>query len=278
MATVTITEILGGDNIAGSRITINDNFKKLANAINTIETYLDTSFTPGAALNVGSALIKRYTRPTTDQIFTCEATGLFSGNLNVGTSLGVTNSATIGQGLTVSGNLTLNGTAGAGSITTSSIPFSQNAAFLSPQLWASSTSNSLVIDPQLLTGSGATRSITTTTAFGKVGVIRFDFSSYTGSAPNDCNTITLPSVTDPNVLQGQIIHLIVDTEAGAGISTNFAIDPSTLDSGTYTTVEFNGTAGSADDAAIMRQSIITVFADDNGWRILSNSGSDVSIS
>ena len=44
MATITITEILGNDNIAGSRVTINDNFKKVANAINTLETYLDTSF------------------------------------------------------------------------------------------------------------------------------------------------------------------------------------------------------------------------------------------
>jgi len=68
MAVITITEILGGDNIAGSRLTLNDNFKKLANAINTIEKRLDTSFNPGGSLNVGNALIRKYTNAATTQI------------------------------------------------------------------------------------------------------------------------------------------------------------------------------------------------------------------
>ena len=48
MAVISITEILGGDNISGSRITINDNFKRLTNAINTISlTASGTTFTAG---------------------------------------------------------------------------------------------------------------------------------------------------------------------------------------------------------------------------------------
>ena len=53
MATVTITEILGGDNIAASRIVLNNNFTLLQNAINTLETRLNTSYVPGGSLNVG---------------------------------------------------------------------------------------------------------------------------------------------------------------------------------------------------------------------------------
>ena len=151
MATITITEILGSDNIAGSRITINSNFSKLVNAINTIETYLDSSFVPGASLNVGSALIKRYTRPITDQIFTCEATGLFGGNLNVGQDSGVTRDSVVGRHETVHGNFTLDGTVGVASIFTSTIPHSHDGSIISPQLYASNASNSLAIDPQTLT-------------------------------------------------------------------------------------------------------------------------------
>lgn len=270
MATVTITEILGSDNIAGSRITINDNFKKLANEMNTLETYLDTSFVPGAALNVGSALIKKYTRAITEQIFTCEATGLFGGNLNIGQDLGVTRDLVAGRHQTVHGNFTLDGTVGVGSLFSSSIPFSQDAALISPQFNASATSNSLVINPQSLTSPSTTaiaRNISTTSSFNKVSVIRLNWSTYTGASTTNCNTIILPAVTDPNVAAGQIITILVDNAAPSGTSINFAIDPSTLDGTTYTHVYFNGNTGDADSVTI-RQTAITLIADNNGWRIL----------
>lgn len=280
MATVTITEILGSDNIAGSRITINSNFSKLTNAINTIETYLDSSFTPGASLNVGSALVKKYTRPITDQIFTCEATGLFGGNLNVGQDSGVTRDSVVGRHETVHGNFTLDGTVGVTSIFTSTIPHSHDGSVISPQLYAASTSNSLVIDPQTLTSPTTTstsRNITTTSSFKKTSVIRLDWSNYTGSSTTNCDTIILPSVTDANVGNGQIITLIIDAAAPAATSISFALDASTLDgagaSGTAyeNGVVFNATPGDA-DAGTMRQTAITLFADDNGWRILHTVG------
>jgi len=280
MATVTITEILGSDNIAGSRITINSNFSKLTNAINTIETYLDSSFTPGASLNVGSALVKKYTRPITDQIFTCEATGLFGGNLNVGQDLGITRDSTVSRHETVHGNFTLDGTVGVASIFTSTVPHSHDGSVISPQLYASATSNSLVIDPQTLTlptSTSTTRTITTTTSFKKVSVIRLDWSTYTGSGSANCDTIILPSVTDPNVGNGQIITLIIDAAAPAGTSINFKLDNSTLDgagaAGTayVNGVDFNATAGDA-DSGTMRQTAITLYADASGWRILHTVG------
>ena len=284
MATITITEILGSDNIAGSRPTINDNFKKVAAAINTLETYLDTSFVPGAALNVGSALIKKYTRPITDQIFTCEATGLFGGNLNVGQDLGITRDFTVGRHQTIHGNLTLDGTAGINSIITSSIPFSQDSAMISPQLNASLTTNSLVIDTQSLTAptsTSVTRNIPTTTTFSKVSVIRLSWASYTGLTTNNCTTVNLPAVSDPNVKKGQIITLIVDNAAPLGTTgINLSLAITNLDA-SYTSVKFNDYVGppavQADDVRI-RQAAITLYADSTGWRILNSVGVTVVIS
>ena len=288
MATITITEILGNDNIAGSRVTINDNFKKVANAINTLETYLDTSFVPGAALNVGSALIKKYTRPITDQIFSCEATGLFGGNLNVGQDLGVTRDFTVSRNQTVHGNFTLDGTVGTSAAFTSKIPFSQDSAIISPQLNASVTaSNRLIVDPQTLTAPSSTataRNIPTTASFKKVSVIRLNWSTYTNVGTNNCNEIILPSISDANVAQGQIITLIVDavpTTSTAGIS--FSLGLNTLDStpGTYTSVKFNDAGATIpvlNNDPRIRQAAITLYADNTGWRILSSVGVTVVIS
>ena len=281
MATITITEILGTDNIAGSRPTINDNFKKVAAAINTLETYLDTSFVPGAALNVGSALVKKYTRPITDQIFTCEATGLFGGNLNVGQDLGVSKNFTVGIHQTVHGNLTLDGTYGVNSIFTSSIPFSQDSALISPQLNAGLTTNSLVIDTQALTApttTSATRIITTTTSFPKVSVIRLSWANFTGAGSNNCTAVDLPAVSDGNVKAGQIITLLVDAPAPTGTTgVDLELSVTNLDSA-YTSVKFNNDPSVAADDTRIRQAAITLYADNTGWRILNSVGVTVVIS
>ena len=281
MATITITEMLGTDNIAGSRPTINDNFKKVAAAINTLETYLDTSFVPGAALNVGSALIKKYTRPVTDQIFTCEATGLFGGNLNVGQDLGITRDFTVGRHQTIHGNVTLDGTNGITSIFTSSIPFSQDSAIISPQLNAGLTTNSLVIDTQALTSptsTSTTRLITTTTSFPKVSVIRLSWANFTGAGSNNCTAIDLPPVSDGNVKAGQIITLLVDAPAPLGTTAvNLELSVTNLDAA-YSSVKFNNDPVVAADDARIRQAAITLYADSTGWRILNSVGATVVIS
>jgi len=69
MATITITEILGGDNIAASRVVLNNNFTLLQNAINTLETRLNTSYVPGGSLNVGDVQVLKYTRAITTNNF-----------------------------------------------------------------------------------------------------------------------------------------------------------------------------------------------------------------
>ena len=40
---ITLTEIQGTDSVSSSRITINNNFKKLAKAVGDIQTRIDTS-------------------------------------------------------------------------------------------------------------------------------------------------------------------------------------------------------------------------------------------
>lgn len=281
MATITITEILGSDNIAGSRPTINDNFKKVAAAINTLETYLDTSFVPGGALNVGSALVKKYTRPITDQIFTCEATGLFNGNLNVGQDLGITRDFTVGRNQTVHGNITFDGTVGVNSIFTSSIPFSQDSSMISPQLNAGLSTNSLIIDTQALTSptsTSTTRIITTTNTFQKVSVIRLSWLNYTGTGSNNCNAIDLPAVSDANVKAGQIITLLVDAPAPSGTTgVDLELSVTNLDTA-YSSVKFNSDPSVAADDARIRQAAITLYADNTGWRILNSVGVTVVIS
>jgi hypothetical protein len=279
MATISLTEILGSDNIAGSRITINDNFKKVANSLNTIETYIDTSFTPGAALNVGSALVKKYTRPITDQIFTCEATGLFGGNLNVGQDLGVTRDLVTSRNATIHGNFTIDGTVGA-NLFTSMIPMKMDSPVVNSQLYNGVGVNTLYIDPQTLTSpttTSTTRNIVTTASFKKVSVIRLSWNAYTGAGTTNCDAISLPVVTDPNVLQGQIITLLVDTVAASAYSgISFKLDLTNMDSA-YNNILFNDSTTYNTNDTDMRQAAITVYADATGWRVLHATGLTVLI-
>jgi hypothetical protein len=272
MATITVTELLGGDNIAGSRITINNNFKTIVSAINSQGQYLDTSATPGAALTVGTALVKKYSRAISSQIFNCEATGNFGGNLNVGQDLGVTRDLTVLGSTTLHGNLNLDGSAGGTIVST--IPFSQDAGIVNPQLYNGGSANALLIDPQTLTGTGPVRSIPTTSSFKKVNTIRLNFSTFDTEA-NNCDTVTLPSVTDTNVAHGQIITLLIDSGSADGVAATFGINTSNWYGG-YTQALFNGTDTNAYNA-ILLQSAITVFADSNGWRVLHVFGSDSSV-
>lgn len=94
MAQLTIKDILGSDNIASSRVDIASNFKTLVDGINKIETFLDTSPT-GGTLAIGVATLKRYSKPITDIIFSCQASATIAGNLTIGT---------IGSGTTVTFN------------------------------------------------------------------------------------------------------------------------------------------------------------------------------
>ena len=263
MAVISITEILGGDNISGSRITINDNFKRLTNAINTIETRLDTSFNPGGSLNVGNALIRKYTNPTSSQIFTCEATGLFQGNLNVSLDLGVTQSITSGLDVTVGRNFVLSGAATGGGSFTSQVKTSFEKDISNLQLWDGITA-APTLNPQSLTPAGsAIRQINSVIGHS---VLRLDLSTYDSATSDNCNTITLPNVSGfgTTVQYGQILTIIIDVPSSNAM-TNFQINSSTLATGSNIII---GGAISLQSADI-RKLAVTLFADHNGWRVLS---------
>lgn len=269
MATITLTEILGGDNIAGSRLTINDNFKRVSNAINTIETRLDTSFTPGGALNVGNAIIKRYTNPTSSQIFTCEATGLFQGNLNVSLGLGVTQSIAAGLDLNVSRNITFDGAATGGGSFTSNVQASFGRAIVNQQLY-NSIATATTINPQALTpASATTRAINT--SIKNHSVLRIQLSTYTPTAvpANNCRQITLPAVGSAFVTNGQILTIIIDSPAGESLTQGFKISGTNLASGQDIT--FGGSTTINPNSADIKKLAITLFADNSGWRVLHSS-------
>jgi hypothetical protein len=268
MATVTITEILGSDNIAGSRITINSNFSNLATAINNLETRLDTSYTPGGSLNVGNALIKKYTNPVTAQIFTCEATGLFQGNLNVSKSISITEALSVGTNMTVSGNVVFDDAATGSGTMVSELPFDLDAAFSSPQLDG---------HPQSLaqTPSATVRAITAGSNFPKIGVIRLNFSTYApGVTATACDTVQLPAVGSANVTPGQVVTVIIDQPAPTGTTgATFKISSTNLATGYNNDIELNDFTVIDSDSYELRKVAVTLYADTqvgNGWRVLNS--------
>jgi hypothetical protein len=266
MATINLTEILGSDNIAGSRITINDNFKKLANSVNTFETYLDTAFTPGGSLNIGTLLVKRYTNSLSTNIFTCEASGQVNGNLTLAGALAVSGTATF------SNSVTLGGTAG---VFTIGVPIVQSSGFSNPQ-FASST---WTINLQQIGTSGATaRSIGATAGFANVSVVRLSLTGYSGTSGTNGRAIILPAAASGpagGYNLGQCVTFLVDTPAPVGASATFGNALTNLDqsgaTATYTNVVFNATGTDA-PLSKMRQSAITVTAGENGWRVINAVG------
>lgn len=266
MAVITITEILGGDNISGSRITINDNFKRLANAINTIETRLDTSFNPGGSLNVGNALIKKYTNPTSAQIFTCEATGVFQGNLNVLLDLGVSQSITAALDLTVGRNVIFDNSAVGGGSLLTQVPTTFENEVINEQLY-NGIVNAPTLDPQTLpqTPSPTNRAIPSV-AFHSV--LRINLSTYdTTVSANSCDSIQLPAGTD-----GQVLTVIIDTPSTGPnpLILPFLIDTaSNFDPGYAGTDIQIGLSAAAPNTALVKKLAVTLFYSTTGWRVLS---------
>lgn len=113
---VTITEILETDEIAASRITLNNNFSALKSAVDTItDEYLDTTT---GELSVNSVTVQKLsTDPYTTIGLSVENSANVTGNLGVGQTL-TTNSLVVTNGITVSGG-NINLTNSANKITSS---------------------------------------------------------------------------------------------------------------------------------------------------------------
>lgn len=108
MATITMIDLLGTDNVAVSRTDINTNFQTVENAVNTLETYLDT--TPaGGSFSIGSATINLGANAVTDVLFNNQASSNIDGNCTIGLDLTVSGVATV-TNATVPNQLLLTGT------------------------------------------------------------------------------------------------------------------------------------------------------------------------
>jgi hypothetical protein len=112
MTQIVIQDILGSDNVGASRPIIQSNEKILCDAINKIETYLNTS-PNGGDLNIANVLIKKYSQAVTSDILRVEASARIDGNLviykqlTVGT--GIANEVSIfNSDLTVGRQFTVN--------------------------------------------------------------------------------------------------------------------------------------------------------------------------
>jgi hypothetical protein len=267
MAVITVTEILGGDNLAGSRITINDNFKRLTNAINTLETRLDTSFVPGGSLNVGNALIRRYTNPTSAQIFDCEATGQFQGNLNVLLDLGVTQSISAGLDVTAGRNVTFTGASGSGTFI-SQILSQFQAGFVLTQL-GNGTTGAPVLNPNsLLPAGNISRPITT--SISGYHTIRLDLSTYNSTTTDNCEQIELPAV-GVGATQGQVLTIIIENLSPLAIGGGFKISPVGFNSAYSAPITLAAASGT--DGNNAKKLAVTLFAAYDGWRVLNATSS-----
>jgi hypothetical protein len=108
MATITLQTILGSDTLNNLRITYNQNFMTLQNAINNIENYLNTTPTNGD-LNIGNILIKKGSNPVTAILFKNEASGQVDGNFNVQGDFSVVSNFNVTGDSILNGNVTLSG-------------------------------------------------------------------------------------------------------------------------------------------------------------------------
>lgn len=98
---ITLQTILATNSFSASRIIINNNFSAIKTAIDSLDGYLSSST---GALSVTSGYIERGSNPTSTTLFTCEASGIFGGNLSIGGSIGLTTTAlTASNGITVTG-------------------------------------------------------------------------------------------------------------------------------------------------------------------------------
>jgi len=154
MATISLIDLLGTDNVAVSRTDINKNFQTVENAVNTLETYLNT--TPaGGALSIGSTTLTLGANPIGTNLLVNQGSASIAGNLSVGLNLSLTGTANITANANIDGALTLTGSGITPGLTVGSaaiVPFRlQNVIFVETQL-ATETPTSVEVETVVGTG------------------------------------------------------------------------------------------------------------------------------
>lgn len=98
---ITLQTILATNSFSASRTIINNNFTAIKTSIDALDSYLSSST---GVLNVTSAYVERGSNPIATTLLTCEASGVFGGNLSINGTTGLTStSITASTGVTVTG-------------------------------------------------------------------------------------------------------------------------------------------------------------------------------
>ena len=203
---VTIEEILATDEIASSRLTINENFAALKDAIDTItDSYINEDT---GEITASSMTLARGSEPTTTTILTVEASQSIGGDLAVTGSTAL-NDLTVNSGIEVdAGNVKFNDVSGTFTNLSvlkqsSAIAFSGlNSTFINaslPSAWDSLTTLSA-------SGTNAVLSVT------KKNFIMLDFSSYDGGT-NNILTVQLPAGS----ILGQHLYIVSKIGSSNGV-------------------------------------------------------------
>lgn len=255
MASINLTQLLGTDNIALSRPTINQNFTTVQNAINTLEQYLNT--TPaGASLGVGNVQINLGANNVNSTLFTCAASGIFQGNLTINQALTVTGTTSFVNDITAVNGLSLLGTGP------------------SPALNIGQTGHpvsiyhrgGMFVDEQYATEGDTAAHIETVASSGVFDlpisgkrVVYLDYSLYTAGAPN---ADTLQFVGTPVVGQRLFIRI---SKAPVGGGT-FKIETTGIFKPEYSAdIVFTGASD-----AVLKKLWVEVLYTSTGWTVVNS--------
>jgi len=210
MAQITITEILGTDNIASSRVVINNNFQTLENAINTLENYLNTT-PPGASLTIGNINIPLNSNQVNTVLFNNEGSAQIDGNLLVNLDFVLNGNGLFNQNLTIANKLTLTGAGNfpiltIGDVSNNPIKFIlRNIEYIDESF---ETETAINVETETSSGTGIYE---ITSVLGK-RVIKLSYPSLTNALSDSANIIKLPAG-----VPGQRIHFEIEEFAGTGL-------------------------------------------------------------
>lgn len=209
---ITLQTILATNSFSSSRVIINNNFTAVKTALDALDGYLSSS---NGELNVTSAYVERGSNPLTTVLLTCEASGVFGGNLTVNGSTGLTTtSLTATTGVTVSGGDVV--------LSNASNKLRVDGKLeMDGEIVQKDYGNSFIeaadpasYDPLNVSGSQAILSVT------GVHSILLDFTTYNGTSKNIIS-VELPTGSTT----GQTLEMVVKTGAIAGVflaKTNIA--------------------------------------------------------
>jgi hypothetical protein len=217
---ITLQTILATNSFSASRTIINNNFTAVKTSIDALEGYLNSST---GAITSTSEYIERGSNPTSTTLFTCEASGVFGGNLSISGTSGLSStSISASTGITVTGGDVLLSNA------SNKLDISGKLV-LDGEIVCKDFGNSFIeaADPASFSTVSGTQA---TLAVVGVHSILLDFTTYNGTT-KDVVSFELPVGNTT----GQTLEIIVKT----GVVSNVFMDNVNIANLTTQTVHFS---------------------------------------